>query len=233
MLNRKSVAWGGFSLTNCILELLKKSTNYNYEYYHLLSGADLPLKKQDEIHKFFNENKGKNYISFDDLANKNKIFLERIKYYYFFQELIGRNKVSLKILILKSFNRISLLAQKILRVNRINKYDFEFKKGECWFSISNSLAKYIVSNEGIIKKISKNSFASDEIFLQTIAWNSSYRDTIVFDCSRFIDWKRGSPYVFTDIDYQDLINSDCFWARKFDLDKDPYIVNNIYNEIKL
>ena len=50
---RTSVNWGGYSLINAELLLLKASTSEeNYQRYHLLSGADLPIKTQDEIINF-------------------------------------------------------------------------------------------------------------------------------------------------------------------------------------
>ena len=52
---RMDVVWGGDSLVKCELELLKAAAPKHYAYYHLLSGVDLPLKSQNEIHDFFSE----------------------------------------------------------------------------------------------------------------------------------------------------------------------------------
>lgn len=52
------VVWGDISQTDAEIELyscvLKQGI---YHYVHLLSGSDLPLKNQDEIHKFFRDKK--------------------------------------------------------------------------------------------------------------------------------------------------------------------------------
>ena len=46
-----SVNWGSENVINCELFLLKKANeNKKYEYYHLISGADLPLKGAKEIY---------------------------------------------------------------------------------------------------------------------------------------------------------------------------------------
>lgn len=43
--NRKDVRWGDFSQIECELELYQYAYNYGkYEYFHLLSGVDLPIK---------------------------------------------------------------------------------------------------------------------------------------------------------------------------------------------
>ena len=50
--DRVPVNWGG-SQIRAELSLLKCAVKKKYDYYHLVSGADLPIKTQDEIHQFF------------------------------------------------------------------------------------------------------------------------------------------------------------------------------------
>lgn len=60
---RWKCAWGGYSLVKAELSLLELATKSgNYSYYHLLSGQDLPIKSQDEIHNFFASNYGKEVV---------------------------------------------------------------------------------------------------------------------------------------------------------------------------
>ena len=89
---RHNVSWGGYSLTNCELVLLKEVIKNKYEYYHLISGLDLPLKSQDEIHSFFEAHPGKEYLAFDNNSLAKKSFYDRFKYYHFFQETMGRKR---------------------------------------------------------------------------------------------------------------------------------------------
>ncbi|NLC18426.1 MAG: hypothetical protein GX757_04270 [Clostridiales bacterium] len=86
------------------------------------------------------------------------------------------------------------------------------------FSITHQLAKYIISKESWIRETFKYTTCADEIFLQTIAYNSGFASNIINDNLRFIDWKRGSnssPYIFRISDYNELINSKSLFARKF------------------
>ena len=56
---RIKVTWGGYSQIEAELILLEAATeNGNYEHYHLLSGADLPIKNQEDIISFFEANHG-------------------------------------------------------------------------------------------------------------------------------------------------------------------------------
>lgn len=68
---------------------------------------------------------------------------------------------------------------------------------------------------------------ADEIFLQTIAYNSQLKETIVNDALREIDWMRGNPYVYTSEDEELLRNSPKLFARKFSTHVDAEIIESI------
>lgn len=53
-----------------------------------------------------------------------------------------------------------------------------FQKGANWFSITDELARYVLSKEKWIKKVFKDTDCADEIFLQTIVINSKYKDNL-------------------------------------------------------
>ena len=228
-IKRINVRWGGFSQIKCELSLLKAAYKKNYDYYHLLSGADLPLKTQDYIHDFFIKNKGKEFIHFDNYQYDNTNN-ERIMFYHFFQ-----NTKHTKI---KSRLRIKLLNfQKMIGINRIKSVKTGFQKGSNWFSITDNFAGYILSNEKWVKKVFRFTRCADEIFVQTLAWNSIYRENLYnkefnnnyLSCMRYIDWNRGNPYIWRNEDYDELINSEYLFARKFDYNTDKDIINRIYD----
>ena len=67
-IKRRSVTWGGDSLLRCELELLQAACdNRQYEYYHLLSGQDMPIKSNAERLDFFDKNPKKQFI---DISGK-------------------------------------------------------------------------------------------------------------------------------------------------------------------
>lgn len=41
---------------------------------------------------------------------------------------------------------------------------------------------------------------------------------------RYIDWKKGNPYIWTMADKDLLMNTPFLWARKFDLSIDAEII---------
>lgn len=217
LVDRIGVNWGGYSQIRCELKLLAASAKGHYQYYHLISGQDMPIKTQDEIHAFFEEQSGKNYIGYDHEANKVKDFYGRSQYYFFFQEVCGRGDDSSKaffILLEKIFYKLQHAFQ-IQRKSQIPLY-----KGANWFSITDEMAQYIVSMEQQIYRQFCFTINCDEVFLQSYAWASPYRGTIVEDNYRCIDWKRGNPYVFRKEDVPQLLASPMLFARKFDVSVD-------------
>ena len=62
---RIDVRWGDISVVDAEFALFDEAYRRGeYSYYHLLSGVDMPLKSQDYIHRFFVENKGKEFIGY-------------------------------------------------------------------------------------------------------------------------------------------------------------------------
>ena len=226
---RTNVTWGGYSQINSELILLKAATEHGkYNYYHLLSGQDLPIKSGEYIMNFFVRHQGKEFVAFD---KKKFDCYNRVQYYYPLQEAVGRNRKS----IIGRISAAIILFQECFHLKR-NK-GICFQKGANWFSITDDLARYVVKRENWIKAVFCNSICCDEVFLQTIVINSPFSDRIYQYAAsqnteeavmRLVDWKRGGPYVFQIEDYQELIDSKMLFARKFDYEQDSDIINKIY-----
>lgn len=233
------VNWGGYSQIETEIELLKTAAEKKYDYYHLLSGADLPLKTQREVHEFFEKNKGKEFVQ---LGTKEYIreVRERFQYYWFWQEYLGNGKGVLKNILCKIRYGIVLI-QKFIGVDRIKNFsnNLEYAAGANWFSITHGLVEYILTKQKIIDKLFRYSLCCDEIFIQTMILNSEFKKNIYhkkFDGSyqaimRKIDWERGNPYVWNEKDYDELINSEYLFARKFDENVDKNIIDKIYGKL--
>jgi len=228
---RIDVQWGGYSLVECKLLLLKSAirTKEKYSYYHLLSGVDLPIKSNDYIHNFFNENSGKEFIGYvNDFGD-----FSRIKYFHLFNE-IGR-KVDPISKIKRYINKLLLLLQKLSKIDRISNK--KFLRGANWFSISNNLVSFILESEPALKRLYAYTILSDECFLQTLVYNSEFYDKVFkrneHDTGhmRLIDWKRGNPYIYQKKDYAELMQSEMLFARKFDARIDADIIDAVYYKI--
>ena len=75
---RVAVFWGSPLLLEAEMILLRLAYNSGkYSYFHLLSGADLPIKSMDYIYNFFEENIGREFVKFED-----NLRIDLLKYYY-------------------------------------------------------------------------------------------------------------------------------------------------------
>lgn len=226
---RTSVTWGGYSQINSELVLLQTATAHRkYNYYHLLSGQDLPIKSNNEIMNFFKKHQGAEFVAFDKETFDCD---DRVRYFYPLQEMVGRNRRSF----LGRISSAMTLFQKIAHLKR--NAEIQFQKGPNWFSITDDLARYVIKRKEWIKKVFHYSICCDEIFLQTIVINSMFADRIYQYAGtenteeaamRLVDWERGGPYVFKNEDYSELLNSNMIFARKFDCQTDSNIVNRLY-----
>lgn len=229
-IERMNVTWGGDSQIKCEIALLKAATKHKYAYYHLISGQDLPLKSQTDIHEFFKQNSGKNYIKIDSRAMTSGYALERIREYHLFQNFIGRKEGHF-IGLLRRVDNMFLTFQKAFKINRLKNCPKKIYKGTNWFSITDAMAHIILSEEHFIRKYCC-SICADEIFLQTVAMNSDLASTIVDEDLRYIDWERGNPYTFCNADYNALTSTAKLFARKFSDDADSEITSKILHCIK-
>lgn len=229
--NRLDIKWGEFSQIECELRLLEAATQKKYLYYHLMSGADMPLKSQKYIHDFFTENYDTEFIHFD-APTIDKETYQRVSKYVFFNRK-NKNlfeKIIYKILMFWEFG-----------IDRGKKTDWIYQKGANWFSITDKLARYVISNRKIIEKQFRYTRCADEVFLQTLVYNSSFKEKISVPnyCDNYacicycIDWRRGEPYTYRMEDYDFLKNSGMLFARKFNWDIDKKIVKKICSEVRM
>lgn len=240
LLDRTSVNWGATSLIKCELRLLMAATQREYAYYHLLSGSDLPLKPQSHVHAYFERHEGLEFIEF---ANSEHVSLEaRVSLHHIFQEYLRRPWPKPVRIGIRGLNRISLVGQQRMRVNRLRSLSAPLKFGSNWFSITDALARYVLDNVGWIRKNFYGGRCADELFLQTLVDASQFRDAVADrrlqgrpGNLREIDWRRaddnGSPYVWRSEDFATLMESDRLFARKFELNVDAHIISRIYEHV--
>lgn len=230
---RRSVSWGGFSQIQLTYDLLDMACQTKkYSYVHYISGKDFPLKSSEYIYNFFEQNKGTEYVSFDNPVYEDAKYTDRIKYYWLFQEASGKNFNILDYILVK--------IQKLFRVNRVKDINFNLQKCSNWFSITGDLAEYVLSKKQLVDKYFKYSKCADEFIIQTIVENSEFKNNVyaggIDDGNlRMINWSRGvkgKPYIWKKEDKDMLLSTHHLWARKFDTNVDYEIINILIKRIK-
>ena len=232
---RRRISWGHFAIAEAELELLRAAAPGRYDYYHLLSGVDVPVKSRAYIEEYFTRATGTNYVNF--LAPEiSRADLYRVMFYYPMQRYNIRKPAVRRAL--RNFSAAVQLGFGVDRTRRLPD-GFAFQKGAQWFSITHALAAYLLEKEDEIRGIFSDTYCPDEMFVQTEIINSPFRDTLpenafcndYASCLRYVDWKRGNPYTFTDADLAELLSTPetALFARKFDYRSAPAVVDALFD----
>ena len=235
-----NIYWGSFSQIQAEYILLENAVKKSYDYYHLISGCDIPLYTKNEFFDFFEQNKGKEFVEYipKEIAEKNKV-QDRVKYYYVFMESV-REKSAIKRKPKTFLREFFLKRQKLLKIDRTKGKEFQY--GSNWFDITDDFAKYILKNKPWVIKHFKKTCCADELFLQTLLFNSPFysnnyyclnEKNRILQRNRYTDWTRGQPYTFKKEDYNEIINiKESLFIRKFNYKNDAEIVNKLFDWLR-
>lgn len=248
--NRHEIFWGGAGILIASLELIKTALNTgHYDYFHLLTGADLPIKRKSSLDFFLEQNlfmnkNGQlktNYIS----ANPNILPKTRARVEQFNIGVEHWQDVCVfKREFWKKLNRVLYYGQTVLKIDRLKKCNMQLAYGSPWWSISDEFASFVTENEDFLKTqfAKKWMFGADEFAIQTLFYNSQYADTAYLPERgysanlREIDFERGnglgSPYIWRSYDFEQLMRTNNFFGRKFNQQVDQEIVKRVLEFIK-
>lgn len=209
---RVNVNWAAFSMVEAEYNLFRAACqNGPYSYYHLLSGADLPIKPQDYIHSECERLEGTEFIAYADAPQAELDY--RVQHYFLFPE--GFKGAGI---IKKAIRKTFIKMQDLVRYHRT---DSVVKKGSQWCSVTQAFVEYLLSKEAEVKKLFNHTFCPDELFIQTVCFNSPFKDKVrkadsEFEGNlRFIKWVDGELFPITKDDIPALRESDRWFARKF------------------
>lgn len=239
--DRIPIRRGTYSIFEAEMTLLKTAlAEGNYDYFHLLSGQDLPLKSQDYIHNFFDENAGKNFI---DIVPPEKVMGDFYERYSLYQLLVPYTlENTFKGKLAKIVRKTGRIVQRIVKTNRFKKFEqqgFALCLGSSWFSVTKEFAEFLVVNEPIIKQMyEKMTYIPEESIPQTFLWSSEFKKTL-YDAEwldgklnranlRMIFWSGNtSPETISMKHFNSLKLTHNLFARKFDINKNPDVVDAV------
>ena len=119
---RRDVLWGGYSQIEVELLLLEEAVKRGpFQFYHLLSGQDLPIKTHEEILSFFDRHAGEEFVAFE---RDSFAYGDRVLYSHGLWNRFGKSKKD--ILMLKA-DRLACCLQRALGIRQNG--GVEFQKG--------------------------------------------------------------------------------------------------------
>lgn len=230
------IYWGNYSQVQAIINLLKESTKRRYSYFHLISGQDLPLVSQREIHDFFDKHPNKIFITYSKIATE-KSLDNRSKRHLFRKHYRISEYEGIRLFFFTIYRKVE---RSVLFFQK-PKYKVT-RHASTWFSIDEETARLIVSKEDWIYKKFHTGYLVDEIFFPAIIDKYQLQDKVFCDKAvedkpldfqgnlRYINWWDGTPYVWNIKDLNQLYigkNLGHFFSRKFDISRDKQVIDKI------
>lgn len=178
--DRINISWGGFSMVNAMMNLLKEASDKNtYSHYIFLSGNDYGIKDKKKINSFFDKNKNIELIRAYSITKSSCTHCHNKVNRIFFMDQILKNRK------LDSIYR--KIITKIMRIKNKKSLIVEGKKleifyGSQWFALTDSCVRYIIDYDNKHPEIAeyfKKTFAPDEMFFHTIIFNSPFAQSTI------------------------------------------------------
>ena len=228
--NRTDVMWGSIGVVEAQMTMIRKALELHRQmpinYFISLSGLDYPLWSNERIESYFAEQKGREFIvtlCMEGQGEAAQLYREHRPFNYKswkYGSLGSKFRVALRHII------YALGIRKSLRFKDEGR-EYVLHKGSMWWAISPELAQLALSywNEHPqYVHYFHDGFAPDETFIPTLTAHSDFATKAIQMKGKFknlesitpltfIDYTNGIK-VFTEEDFDMLINSDKIFCRK-------------------
>jgi hypothetical protein len=223
LMRSRRCRWGGYSMVRIQLAAIQQllEIGEDWDFFINLSGQDFPLRRQEEIGAALAGQRGKNFLTcFDPLERWGHLGRIRVR------------KIHFEI----PFSRQVRCVPKLEIDRRFLLGGARWYGGWQWMILSRDFCEYVSrpAETRRFRAFFRHTLVPDESFFQTVIMNSEFRDSVVNDYKRQIDWERGPehPRVFTMEDEDVLLGSSAFFARKFDPSVDDEILRVLEDRLE-
>lgn len=225
---RVDVRWGTILEVKYQMKLIAEAIDHptHFDRIFFLSGMDYPLWSNNHITEYLTEIGDKEILMGVNMLHPKTSEAQHNQY------TTARPFFNISFLSNKTNERIGIIARKLLKAIGHKKSltlpnGYQLYKGSAWWCISEELARYI-TNEYIsnkpLRQYFKSSFGSAETLIQTIAFNSPFKEKCIeFDGPypglaeltpmHFIDYEPVIK-VMDESDYERLMESGKMFTRK-------------------
>jgi hypothetical protein len=219
--DRVNVVWAGYKTVEATLRSVKEIfyTGKKYDYIHLMSGQDYPIKSTSGIHDFFIANNGKEFLQFEHFDEWASESYPRIREYHLTNyKFPGRYY-------------FQWIMNKFLPVRK-SPLPMEYYGSSMFWALTSNCLQYIIDvieKNAKLRRFMQFTWGSDEFIFQTLVMNSTFKKNVVNDNLLFLDRDKGAahPNILTFNHLHKLLDSEKLFARKFDLNTDARILDNL------
>jgi hypothetical protein len=221
--NRTSIYWAGYGTIQATLNGFEEILPLGYDYINVISGQDFPLKSAGYIYDYINERKGREFITCESIDDEWSEAAPRVRKYHLINWRIPGKY------------RLEKLVNAVLPARKF-PMDHKIVGRANWFTLTTPAARYVLDflqKHPELVRYYKFCWGADEFIFSTIIYNSHFRDRIVNNLV-YVDWseKKAHPKILTIHDLDALKHSDKLFARKFDMETDALIIDELDEWIK-
>jgi hypothetical protein len=232
-LRRHRSVWGSAGCVDATLEGLRAGFTDGCDYFVVISGQDLPLRRIDEILDFTEQNRDRCFIEHWPISASRHRFGGRDRTDFYAYTLLGRRELCIPRGEDVSFLGVKgRLLNELLRARtwfmparRFPEYLSPFA-GATWWNASRAGVAAIldfVERHPDYREYHEHTWVPEEIFFQSILAGTEFASAheVVNDALRLYDWDDVRARTLRSEDVATLGASPKLFARKFDPDFDP------------
>jgi len=211
------VTWGGYGLSEAEFRafewLIRKSGKWDYVFN--ITGQDFPLKPRGTMINELEQRPGAVYMHAEDVSElPDHIRLRSNWVYLEFRDRLYR-----------------------LPIPKPQPCGFRNNwKGHGFHILSYEFCKWLIDTPLMMecRSFFQRTLHPHEQWLQAMAMASPFRDQIVPDNKRMIDFEPDAPHpkIMTSADLPNLLTSDAFFARKFDETVDQNVISTLEHRLR-
>lgn len=183
------VNWGGTSVLESEMALLRSAFEFGkYEYFHLLSGQDYPVKPLGCFLDFFEKNAGKEFLQCVSIPNERweKNTYRRFQYFYPYDWAQGQDNPRAWVR-----EQVEIQVKKGIKRPIPDEFDTLYGSSQ-WFSITQDAARVLLDYTREYPAFYNRmwmTFAPEECYVASVLLNKMDRRNIVSSNCRFILWR--------------------------------------------
>jgi hypothetical protein len=228
LLPRRRVVWAGFSFIRVTVEAFQiiKKANEKFSYYNLMSGMDFPIQPTLNLCNFLNTSYHSSRQEFFQIASLDENWPAHHRY-----ERYHLNDWTIK---------GRYFTERIINYFMPKREYFDGKLApygrSAWFTATTDFIDYSLSyfdkNPDYLRFL-ETVWCPDELVFSSLIMGSPYKERLGENNLRHIDWSEGkaNPKTFKIEDFDAIMSSGKFLARKFDSQVDQLIIDKITKAI--
>lgn len=209
-IERQPCRWGGFSLVNATLRLMRAALDEGCDWLVLLSGQDYPLHAHHVIASRLAQSGMAGFIDMRAQAQ----FDVRYRFEAFHSERLNGTSAGRWLQKLqRALNHLGLRRRLPSPLQQVYA-------GSQWWMLSAPVCRWLLDFCDAYPRVIpffRRTLVPDEMFFQTLLAQSAFASQLQPDPLRFILWPEGawSPRTLTEEDLPQLLASSALFARKF------------------